>query len=430
MKNLFISLVLAHVAAFAVSLRSKILLISFDGFRWDYLDRVETPNFDKFVNEGVQAKHLNPTFITKTFPAHYTLVTGLYQESHGIVGNRMYDPVLNATFAMSNKDPIWWDNGGEPVWVTVSKQGGRSASYFWIGGETATNGGYDPDIWLKYNESHPYRARVDTVVRWFTEENIDFIALYFDEPDGYGHEQGYDSPETTEEIRKLDELLGYLAERFTEAGIYDSVNIIITADHGMAETPTSNNLDLYDYVDPGDVKLVTEFGPVMNILPVENKIMDVYNSLNGKHPNLTVYLKEDIPEHWHYRNNRRIQPILIVCDEGWEIFANLSSMSEFRLNLPGNHGYDNRLMSMKAIFVARGPGFKKNYKGDAIDGVDVYPLMCQLMGLQPAPNNGSLSNVLGMLLDSASSASLIRIRFDIVNLFVAAFAFVFMIALN
>ncbi|XP_077992145.1 ectonucleotide pyrophosphatase/phosphodiesterase family member 5-like [Glandiceps talaboti] len=388
------------------SLDHKLLIISFDGFRFDYLEGVNTPNFDRFINEGVMADYITATFVTKTFPTHYSIVTGLYQESHGIVGNKMYDPVLNDTFSLRTRDTEWWDNGGEPMWVTVSKQGGRSADYFWPGGDVVTNGGYQPDIWLPYNESHPYRDRIDTVVKWFTEENIDFVTLYFNEPDGSGHNYGHDSPEVDEVIRQVDDLLGYLIDELIRVDMYDVIDIIITADHGMADISPDKKVFIYDYVDPSHIDIITDTGPYTNILPKENKITEVYNALKGQHPNISVYLREEIPEYWHYGNNRRVMPIFVACDEEWEILENRSTTSEERLNLPGNHGFDNRFMSMKPAFFARGPGFKDDYQATPFDSVDIYPMMCHLMELKAAPNNGSLDNILHMLRKDDTSAAL------------------------
>ena len=54
----------------------KVLLVSMDGFRWDYVNNVSTPNFDALAREGVKAPYINNTFTTKTFPCHYSIATG------------------------------------------------------------------------------------------------------------------------------------------------------------------------------------------------------------------------------------------------------------------------------------------------------------------------------------------------------------------
>ena len=60
-----------------------VVLVSFDGFRPDYLDRFPTPSFDRLAEAGARAA-LIPAFPSLTFPAHYSIATGLYPEHHGI----------------------------------------------------------------------------------------------------------------------------------------------------------------------------------------------------------------------------------------------------------------------------------------------------------------------------------------------------------
>ncbi|XP_070539559.1 bis(5'-adenosyl)-triphosphatase enpp4-like [Ptychodera flava] len=384
------------------TVQARLLLISFDGFRPDYLGNAQTPNFDQFVSEGVEAEYVVPAFITKTMPCHHTIITGLHPESHGIVGNTMYDPVLDDTFWFTTKDTEWWDNGGEPLWVTAKKQGLTTAAHFWPGGETATNGGYKPDISPPYNGSEPFRQRFDTVVEWIAERDIDFTCVYITEPDAVGHAYGPDSQEVREETEEVDDILGYLIGNLKQRKVYDTTDIIVMTDHGMVEVSRDRKIDLYDYVDPNDVERITETGAIMSILPAEDKTMKVYESLKGKHPNMSVYRKDEIPGRYHYANHRRIMPILVVCDEGWEILANFSAQSESRMDLAATHGYDNSLASMRSFFVARGPSFRTSYKAEPFDMVDVYSLMCHLLRLEPAPNNGSFANVKDILIDFTS----------------------------
>ena len=77
------------------------LLVSFDGFRASYLDAQDPsalPELTALWRGGVRAS-LRPRFISKTFPNHYSLVTGLNEQTHGIVANRFFDPDANESFA-------------------------------------------------------------------------------------------------------------------------------------------------------------------------------------------------------------------------------------------------------------------------------------------------------------------------------------------
>eukprot|EP00493_Phyllostaurus_siculus_P026089 UN26434 len=186
----------------------KLLLISYDGFRYDYLDNVTTPNFDYLAEQGVKAPYINGTFITKTFPSHFTIATGLYEEDHGIVSNEMWDPVFKENFTMKTHDAKWW-NGGEPIWITTRLQGKRSATYFWPGSEAEIQG-TRANNWKMYNKSVPFKDRVDQTISWLRDDNVNMATLYFHEPDGTGHKYGPHATETRDMVVEMDTLLGYI----------------------------------------------------------------------------------------------------------------------------------------------------------------------------------------------------------------------------
>lgn len=231
----------------------------------------------------------------------------------------MYDPVFNETFNWQTVDTKWWD-GGEPMWVTASKQGLKTASYFWHGSETAIQG-YRPDIYYAYNRSVPFKQRVDTVVQWMSNSTfgIDLATLYFYQPDRTGHDFGPNSPQIRSKVEEMDDLLGYLVGELKKANVLETVNVIVTSDHGMAEIDYSTrHIDLSDYIDLDAVQQLPTTGPVSNILPMPNKEDEIVQNLSSV-PHLHVYRKADIPSRWHYKNHRRILPILLVADEGWMI---------------------------------------------------------------------------------------------------------------
>lgn len=368
---------------------NKVLMISMDGFRWDYIKQVQTPNFDSFAAHGTYADYINNTFVTKTFPSHYSIATGLYEESHGIIANHMYDPVFNESFSMGTTDTKWWD-GGEPLWVTTRKHGLKSAVYFWPGSEAKIRG-LRPNIFYAYNESVAFKERVDTVVEWLSKAsyNIDFAMLYFHEPDHTGHIYGPKSNEVKNKVKYMDGILGYIVKKFDENELWKSVNVLITSDHGMAEIDYSKrHIDISTYIDMDAIDRIPVDGPTANILPKAKKLDEIIQNLTGV-DHLQVYKRKEIPEFWHYRNNRRILPILAVADEGWLI---VKGPEEYNYTSKGTHGYDNSLLSMKPIFYARGPNIKVGYKSFPFNSVDIYPLVCELLGIKPSPNNGTLEN--------------------------------------
>lgn len=379
--------------AFFTQEQPKLLLVSFDGFRWDYIYKAKTPNFSYIMQNGVHVKQVTNIFITKTFPNHYTLVTGMYAENHGIVANEMYDSFLNKTFSMNNMDiydSVWWEEA-YPVWVSNQMQGYKSGAAMWPGTDVKIHGMF-PSHYMTYNESVPFEHRINQLIKWFkSDEAVNIGLLYWEEPDVTGHMVGPDDPKMEEVIADIDHKLGYLIVQLQTEGLWDKLNVIITSDHGMAKVQTDRIIELDQYVDREMYTLV-DHTPVVAILPKEGKMDEVYQALVHAHTNMTVYKKEEIPDHFHYKYNSRIQPILAVVDNGWALLQNKSGGF-----LLGNHGYDNTLQDMHPIFVAHGPAFKKNFSKEAMESVDIYPLICHILGISPLPNNGSIARVLDLL---------------------------------
>ncbi|XP_070705889.1 ectonucleotide pyrophosphatase/phosphodiesterase family member 5 [Pempheris klunzingeri] len=375
--------------------RPKLLLLSFDGFRWDYINRVPTPNFKSLIDEGVKVEQVENAYITKTFPNHYSLVTGLFAETHGIVANEMYDPVLNQSFSMETNsiyESQWWEEA-VPLWVTVQKAGGRSGAAMWPGSDVKIHGTF-PSQYLMYNASVSFETRVERIIEWFSapkEEAVDFGVLYWEEPDESGHNLGPQSSLMDVVIVGIDEKLGFLINELKKAGLFEKVNLIVTSDHGMTQLSTDNIIELDEYVSR-DLYTWVDKSPVVGILPKEGKFDEVYDKLVNANPNMVVYKKEDIPKHFHYQHNVRIMPILIEAKEGWTVMQKRK-----RPFMLGNHGYDNNLRSMQPVFVARGPAFRQKYIKTSMRSVDLYPLMCQILSIAPLPNNGSLLNVMDLL---------------------------------
>ncbi|MEX0844233.1 MAG: ectonucleotide pyrophosphatase/phosphodiesterase, partial [Balneolaceae bacterium] len=232
----------------------KLLLVSFDGFRHDYLTKTETPNFDQIVETGVVSDGLIPIYPTKTFPNYYAIATGLYPENSGFIGNSMYDEKMDARFSMGNRDavenPTWY--GGEPIWNTVEKSGKKAGTMFWVGSEAPIQN-MRPTHWKRYDDDMPDSARIDTVIKWLSlgnELEVDFGTLYFSFVDGIGHRYGPDSPEIIEAIQRADDLIGYLLEQMEAAGLKDVTNLLIVSDHGMAEVSRDRIIVLDDMIDP------------------------------------------------------------------------------------------------------------------------------------------------------------------------------------
>lgn len=370
-----------------------VILVSIDGFRYDYLENTKCPNLQKLASEGSRARWMIPVFPTKTFPNHYSIVTGRYTEDHGVVGNTMYDPVFDAVFGLWKREEVvnsrWW--GAEPIWVTAEKQGQMSATYFWPGSE-ALIASKRPSYWMKYDRSVPYRERVRQVLQWLDypqDRRPNIITLYFEGVDDAGHVYGPVFSAVDTAVAEADYALGTLVQGLRDRDLLDAVNIIVVSDHGMAAVDKSRTIWLDDYLSPDSVSVV-DWGIVVSLWPQADRVESVYQVVAKAHPHMRAFRKNDLPKRWHYWGNRRIAPLVLVADEGWTITTRGGRNAWWRSDRGGNHGYDNQSTSMRALFVARGPAFRKGAVLDPFENVNVYALLTHLLHLTPAFHEGSL----------------------------------------
>lgn len=373
-----------------------LVVLSMDGFRWDYADRTETPNLDKIAAEGVKAERMIPSFPTKTFPNHYTLATGLYPDHHGIVLNGFYDPEEDRYYSTQIRETVGDGSfyGGEPIWVTAEKQGLKSANLFWVGSEADVQG-IRPSIWKKYQHHLPYADRIDTVISWLerpAQQRPHLIMWYFDQPDGDGHDFGPDSPKTLHTIHYLDSLVGVFTKKLAALPVADSINFIVTSDHGMGNISEDRVVMLEDYLDKNRIAEIQGNNPIWTIKSTEGYKNEIATALaNIDH--IHWWRTGQLPERLHYGTNPRTLDFVVVADSAWSVFYDKKSKY-----FGGTHGYDNADKDMHTIFYATGPAFNDDGKTYPVfKNVDLYPMMCKIHGLKPAPNDGDIREVEPML---------------------------------
>jgi predicted AlkP superfamily pyrophosphatase or phosphodiesterase len=366
-----------------------LILISFDGWRADYFDRVPAPNLHALAALGVHANGLIPSFPALTFPNHYTIVTGLYPAHHGIIANTMRDPSIPDRFSMSAetaKDARWW--GGEPIWATAIRQGLRAATMFWPGEEVAI-GGVRPTYWKPYDKKFSSTDRVTQALAWLAlpdAERPSFVSLYFDEVDTAGHDFGVASPELVTAAAHLDAALGQLVAGVTRLGLEAHTSIVVVSDHGMTPLSYDRLIFLDALIDLSTVD-VTEWGGLLFATPRDGDVDGLYRRLHGKHPALAIYKREQLPSRLHFRDNPRIPPIIGIPDNGWAVTSG-QRVTEKELDA-GTHGYDPANRDMQALFVAAGPTLRRGLVVAAFENIHVYDLLCKLLKITPARNDGS-----------------------------------------
>ena len=381
-----------------------VVLVSFDGFRADYLDRFQLPNFRRIVDRGARAESMMPVFPTITFPNHYSLVTGLHPGRHGIVENAFWDPDRRARYSFRDQatvtDGRWY--GGEPIWVTAEREGMVAACFYWPGSEAAIKG-VRPTFWKTYDASVPNTTRVDTVLGWLRlpdDQRPHIITLYFNDIDAASHNNALDAPGIEAAARAVDGVLGALSEGIEALPIRERVYLLLTSDHGMAEARGDQSVTLGSVLDSSSLR-VGFSGPVtsLHVDGGSDRAARVRDEINARLQHGRAYLRGDLPERYHARESPRFGDVVIVMDEGWLVETSVLSRALIQRRW-GEHGWDPALPSMRALFVISGPGIQSGTRLPQIDNVDVYPLMAEILGLRPAQNidgrEGRLRGLVGV----------------------------------
>ncbi len=374
-----------------------LVVLSMDGFRWDYPNHTPTPTLDSIARVGVKAKALRPAFPSKTFPNHYTMATGLYPDHHGLVNNSFYDPESNTTYTMrdhtARDNPMYY--GGEPIWVTAEKQNLKTASFFWVGSELPIQG-IQPTYWKRYQTDFPFSQRIDTVIAWLNlpiEKRPRLIMWYLHEPDAIGHDFGPDDPRTLSKVTSLDSLVGVFCRKLKTLPHFKNINLIFTSDHGMGNISSDRVVSMVDYVDETWVNKAIGGNPVYSILANNGFVDSIYYRLK-KVDHIKVWKRGQMPSEYNFGTHPRTLDLIVVADSAWSLGWRRGSGYDYA---GGTHGYDIRNADMHAIFYASGPVFKKGYKHPIFDNVDLYPLMAKILNLSPAKVDGKLENTIRML---------------------------------
>uniref|UniRef100_A0A3P8PMU4 SMB domain-containing protein n=1 Tax=Astatotilapia calliptera TaxID=8154 RepID=A0A3P8PMU4_ASTCA len=348
--------------------KQPLLLVSLDGLRAEYLQTWSAliPVLDKLRRCGTSAPFMQSAFPTKTFPNHYSIVTGLYPESNGLIDNTMYDPVFDATFSLSSPEknnPDWYL--GQPIWHTAKSHGLKSGTFFWPGSDVKIADSF-PDIYVPYDGTVPFEERVFTVLKWLqlpaNKRLPDFFTLYLEEPDKSGHSYGPVSGGIITSLQGVDKIIGQLMNGLKQINLHRCLNIIIVADHGMEETSCERKETMKELV--GDTSMYCK-KPDQKIKP---------------------YLKANLPKRLHFANSRRIEDVSILVDTKWLFERDPGSLT---FCSGGNHGYDNDFESMHAMFISYGPKFQKEKEIEPFSNTELYNLMCDVLEVSPSSNNGT-----------------------------------------
>lgn len=379
-----------------------LILISLDGFRWDYVEKYQPPNLSAFIKKGVKAESLIPSFPTKTFPNHYTIATGLYPEKHGIIGNIFYDYKKDTLFNKRSpgmaKDGSFY--GGSPIWVEANKANIVTASYFFVGTEADIQG-IRPTYYYTFDNSVKNDEKVNQTIHWLNlnEQNRPhLITLYFGDMDKVGHDYGINDEELKKALFDLDRNLGDLFKGVSETGL--PMNIIMVSDHGMGNQSTNKIIPI-DSIENDDLFMTIENGTIVNIHPKKDVEIDsVLQYLRNKESNFKAYKTENTPGFEYIPKNKNWGAIQLIPDYGYHFWNQIrkDALVEAGVTTFGVHGYDSKYKEMHGIFYANGPAFKNGYEIPSIKNIHLYPLMCKILGLEiPKLIDGDINQIESVL---------------------------------
>ena len=366
--------------------KPHVIMISFDGFRPEYLKRLNLPNFERVWRHGVRSSGMIPVFPSKTFPNHYSMVTGMYAGTHGLVSNHFWDPRRSARYSMNDTttvlDGSWYR--GEPIWVTAEKQGMLAASYYWVASEAAI-GGVKPTFTKKYDGRVRNFARVDSVLAWLAlpaDQRPHMVTMYFSDTDGAAHDHGPLSPQLDSAAARVDSALGRLLDGVERLPIRDRVYVVLVSDHGMSETGPRWYAGLDTIIDMRGVR-IADAGTNAN-LHVEGgraRAIVLRDSINRRMRHGRAYLRDELPPHLHYRGDPRAGDIVVLMEDHYQVGTTPRPPREGS----ANHGWDPRAVpAMAALFVVRGPGIPAGREIGPFENVDLYPWLTEVLRLKPA----------------------------------------------
>jgi predicted AlkP superfamily pyrophosphatase or phosphodiesterase len=351
-----------------------VVLVSIDGFRHDYIAKYKARNLQQLKDAGASVSKMIPSFPSKTFPNHYTIVTGMYPANHGLVSNGFYSRSKKQSYSIRNKEVVqdgsWY--GGIPLWALAEQQGMLSASYFWVGSE-AEIANERPSYFEEYDGSVSNELRVQGVLDWLNfdeEERPHMITLYFSLVDDYGHRYGPDSKKMQEAINEIDTLIGELQRGISKTEL--PVYLAVTSDHGMSNISTG--IVLSDFVDLANNEVYYST-PTMIYTESQQEKDRIFNVLDTV-SQFDTYKKEDLPIEWNYNNEDRVGDLVLVNHAPLVILSKPSVVSG------GTHGFDPFTNDeMATIFLISGPRIKQGIELSPFQNIHIYPFLTSLLGL-------------------------------------------------
>ncbi len=267
---------------------------------------------------------------------------------------------------------------------------------FWPGSR-AEIAGQRPRYSRPFDKSLSPAARVDQVLAWLDlpqSKRPQLVTLYFDQYDVAAHIAGAHSGLALASLREIDSGLAQVRHGLAARGLGDDATLIVVSDHGMADVPQANSVLLDDMLDAAYYD-IEWWGTFIGLRPHAGCVDVVTRTFVGKHDHFECWRKGQLPAVWRYGSHPRIPPIVCQVDTGWRVQGRQNPPQTQPIK--GEHGFAPEDPTMRSVFVANGPPFRSGVVLAPFDNVDLYPLLAHLLGVKPAPNDGSLSSTAAAL---------------------------------
>jgi len=379
-----------------------LILISIDGFRWDYQDSYDTPTLDEIADSGVRAEAMVPVFPTLTFPNHYSIATGLYPANHRLIGNKFPSLDRSRFYSLSDRESVqdgsWY--GGQPIWVAAEKNGMVSAAYYFVGTEAPVDG-VPMTYWHQFDASVPGTARVQKAFEWLAMSDArrpHMITLYFEDVDVATHRYGPGSPQSIASIKRVDDYLATLMDGIGRLAIADQVYVVIVSDHGQAAYIEGANPFIIDTVVDLDDMIAVDHGTSAFLYlrePDEDRAKTARDAINGAWEHGQALLPSDAPADWHVSEGAGFADVIVQADPGYAVFTSGDVAGH---DVVGNHGWPREDKNMHGIFLAKGPRLPQGKVIPPLNNVDVYPLLMEILDLPiTTPIDGDPNTLIKLL---------------------------------
>jgi predicted AlkP superfamily phosphohydrolase/phosphomutase len=380
-----------------------LVLVSIDGFRWDFADRYGASAINGIGERGLVAEALQPVFPTLTFPNHFSIATGVLPTRHGIVANEFPHEDGENWYFYKNR-PVVQDGSwylAEPIWVTAEKQGMVSAAYFFVGTEADVNG-IRPTHWRAFTEEDSGEKRVNQVLDWLNDPpstRPHVITLYFEDVDNNTHWYGPGSTQSIESIRRVDAHVKHLLDGIAELPHGDQVYVLLVSDHGQATYDFSRPPLVLDRIVGLEGTRIVEGGAYAFIHfdePHDDHLLAMRDTINANWDCGRALLPGDAPAGWTTGASPRFPDLMVMADPGCAVVSTIAKLYKVT---PGDHGWPPEMPEMKGIFRAMGPRIPAGTRVGVIHVSDIYPLMLEILGLQaPHPIDGDPERLPSLLL--------------------------------